>query len=70
MDDNVDRKTKENDKIYKIIFEKKNTRTNIRMGINLGIIVIIALIVLSVFLNINTEMLLKKLKIQNLIKII
>ena len=67
MDDNVDRKTKENDKIYKIIFEKKNTRTNIRMGINLGIIVIIALIVL---LNINTEMLLKKLKIQNLIKII
>ena len=44
MDDNVDRKTKENDKIYKIIFEKKNTRTNIRMGINLGIIVIIALI--------------------------
>ena len=51
MDDNVDRKTKENDKIYKIIFEKKNTRTNIRMGINLGIIVIIALIVLSVFLN-------------------
>lgn len=51
MDDNVDRKTKENDKIYKIIFEKKNTRTNIRIGINLGIIVIIALIVLSVFLN-------------------
>ena len=51
MDDNVDRKTKENDKIYKIIFEKKNTRTNIRMGINLGIIVIIALIVLIVFLN-------------------
>ena len=25
MDDNVDRKTKENDKIYKIIFEKKNS---------------------------------------------
>ena len=27
MDDNVDRKTKENDKIYKIIFEKKNYLT-------------------------------------------
>ena len=38
MYDNGDRKAKENDKIYKIIFEKKNTRTNIRMGINLGII--------------------------------
>ena len=25
MDDNGDRKAKENDKIYKIIFEKKNT---------------------------------------------
>ena len=34
MDDNDDRKAKENDKIYKIIFENKNTRANIRMGIN------------------------------------
>ena len=38
MDDNDDRKAKENDKIYKIIFENKNTRANIRMGINLRII--------------------------------
>ena len=37
MDDNDDRKAKENDKIYKIIFENKKTRANIRMGINLGI---------------------------------
>lgn len=51
MDDNCDRKAKENDKIYKIIFEKKNTRANIRMGINLGIILIIALIVVGVFFN-------------------
>ena len=49
MDDNDDRKAKENDKIYKIIFENKNTRANIRMGINLGIILIIALIVVGVF---------------------
>ena len=48
MDDNDDRKAKENDKIYKIIFENKNTRANIRMGINLGIILIIALIVVGV----------------------
>lgn len=51
MDDNDDRKAKENDKIYKIIFENKNTRANIRMGINLGIILIIALIVIGVFFN-------------------
>ena len=51
MDDNDDRKAKENDKIYKIIFENKNTRANIRMGINLGIILIIALIVVGVFFN-------------------
>ena len=51
MDDNYDRKAKENDNIYKIIFEKKNTRANIRMGINLGIILIIALIVVGVFFN-------------------
>ena len=74
MDDNDDRKAKENDKIYKIIFENKNTRANIRMGINLGIILIIALIVVGVFfnfiININMEMLLKRLKIQSSIKII
>ena len=51
MDDNDDRKAKENDKIDKIIFENKNTRANIRMGINLGIILIIALIVVGVFFN-------------------
>lgn len=51
MDDNEDRRANEDDKIYKIIFEKKNTRANIRMGINLGIILIIALIVVGVFFN-------------------
>lgn len=29
MDDNDDRKAKENDKIYKIIFENKNTQVPI-----------------------------------------
>ena len=55
MDDNDDRKAKENDKIYKIIFENKNTRANIRMGINLGIILIIAVIVVITVVKKNKK---------------
>lgn len=39
------------DKIGKIIFEKKNTKATIKMGINLGVILIIALVVVSLFFN-------------------